>query len=239
LLRLIALTITIADYRNLPNYIAGIYSLEQWQMAIAFMDALILNDLGGSGGGTSGTVAIDQSTPGTTNLVQLPSTQRVVAAPKPFEVPFTITRPNNTTNYSIEQALNTSTTSTTVFSINLSSLGVIAGETIQIQNIVISSNANQTVLPQINVFVGNTTFASTNDGVPQDIPSSVVGHVIPCINTYALSSSSRCQSDPNPYLIQLASGNTTIYLATWFANAYTPIANEIFKLTIGGFVIGV
>lgn len=143
------------------------------------------------------------------------------------------TRPADTSTYAIGDAISTSTTAPAIFELDLSTIGAVAGQSIQIQELVICSSIKQSLLPLINCYLGPVTFTATNDNSPLDISDEVNesgGHVLNCDLQNSFANNSRVAYIGVPRQMVLASDNTKLYGALQAANAYVPGSAEKFTI---------
>ncbi|MEH2393698.1 MAG: hypothetical protein V7K21_19225 [Nostoc sp.] len=155
-----------------------------------------------------------------------------------FRAVANFTRPADTTQYTVNDAITNSTSAPTILTADLSSFGGTAGTFICFTNARVISDIAQTVLPFINVVIFGSTFTVTNDNSQLSIADATAqlgGQIIPCYNTYNFAANSRCVSDPGQWLMQLAS--TSIFFTLQAANAYIPGSGERFDVILEGFVL--
>lgn len=143
------------------------------------------------------------------------------------------TRPANTDVYAIGDAISTSTTAPAIFELDLSTVGAVAGQSIQIQELVICSSIKQPLLPLINCYLSPVTFAATNDNAALDVPDAINesgGHFLNCDVQNSFAGNSRCAYIGVPRQMVLASDNTKLFGALQAANAYIPGSVEKFTI---------
>lgn len=146
-------------------------------------------------------------------------------------------RPADTTTYAVGDAMTNSTSSPTVFQLDLSTVGAVNGQAIEIRKIAIISSAKQATLPLINAYLSSTTFTATNDNSALDIDDTTIesgGMFISCDEqNYTASNSIVAKSSLNSPMV-LAAADNKIYGTLQAANAYVPVSGE--KLTIVAWV---
>ena len=143
------------------------------------------------------------------------------------------TRPADTSAYAIGDAISTSTTAPAIFELDLSTIGAVAGQSIQIQELVICSSIKQSLLPLINCYLSPVTFTATNDNAAFDISDTVNesgGHFLNCDLQNSTASNSRCAYIGVPRQMVLAAADTKLYGALQAANAYVPGNGEKFTI---------
>lgn len=143
------------------------------------------------------------------------------------------TRPADTTTYAIGDAISTSTTAPAIFELDLSMIGAVAGQSIEIRELVICSSIKQTILPLINCYLSPVTFTATNDNAAFAISDAVNeggGHFLACDFQSYSASNSRCSYIGNARGFVLASDDTKLYGAMQTANAYVPGSEEKFTI---------
>ena len=143
------------------------------------------------------------------------------------------TRPANTDTYAIGDAISTSTSAPAIFELDLSTVGAVAGQSIQIQELVICSSIKQSLLPLINCYLSPVTFTATNDNAALDISDAVNeggGHFLNCDLQNYSNSNSRVSYIGVPRQMVLAAADTKLYGALQAANAYVPGSAEKFTI---------
>lgn len=143
------------------------------------------------------------------------------------------TRPANTTQYAIGDAITNSTSAPTVFDLDLASIGAVAGQSIRVEKLAIVSSIKQATLPLINAFLSSTTFAATNDNDALSIDDTTMeagGSWFACdIQNYTAVNSRAAYSGIAQPMV-LAANNTKLFGTTQAANAYTPGSKEKFTI---------
>lgn len=170
--------------------------------------------------------------------IKVNSRGELISSPNPFKTSANLTRPANTTQYAVKDAITDSTSAPTVLSFDFSSFDAVVNGFYRIYNARVISSIAQSTLPLINIILFNTSFTATNDNSALSIDDTTAqsgGIVIPCYNTYDLGANSRCVSDPGAiWQGQFSSSNTTIYGTLQAANAYTPGSGERFDVILEG-----
>ena len=142
-------------------------------------------------------------------------------------------RPSDTTPYATGDAVTNSTSSPTVFQLDLSSVGAVNGQSVEIRKIAIVSSTRQATLPLFNVYLSATTFAATNDNAALDIDDTTMeagGAWFACDEqNFTVSNSRVAKSNTNCPMI-LAAADTKFYGVLQAANAYTPVSGEKFTI---------
>jgi len=146
-----------------------------------------------------------------------------------------ITRPADTQAYTVGDAITNSTSAPTVFQLDLSSVGAVAGQSFEIRKIAIVSSVKQSTLPLINTYLSATTFTSTNDNAALAIDDTTMeagGCWVNLDEQNSTASNSRvAKSNLNAPMI-LAANDTKLYGTLQAANAYTPVSGEKFTIII-------
>lgn len=143
------------------------------------------------------------------------------------------TRPADTTAYAIGDSISNSTSAPVPFELDLSTVGAVAGQSIEIRELVICSSIKQPLLPLINCYLSPVTFAATNDNAALDISDEVNeggGHYLNCDLQNSSVSNSRCSYIGVARQMVLASDNTKLFGALQAANAYVPGSAEKFTI---------
>ena len=145
------------------------------------------------------------------------------------------TRPADTTPYTIGDSVTNSTSSPSVFQLNIGTLGASNGQSIEIRKIAVVSSAKQSTLPLFNVYLSSTTFTATNDNSALDIDDTTMesgGAWLSLDEQFYTNSNSRVsKSNANSPMV-LAANDTKIYGTLQAANAYTPVSGEKFTIII-------
>ena len=142
-------------------------------------------------------------------------------------------RPGDTAQYAIGDAITNSTSAPTVFSLDLATIGAVAGQSIEIRKLAIVSNIKQATLPLISVFLSSVTFAATNDNAALSIDDTTMeqgGSFFACDVQNSTALNARCAYIGPPQPMVLAAADTKLYGALQAANAYTPGSEEKFTV---------
>lgn len=142
-------------------------------------------------------------------------------------------RPADTTTYAIGDAITNSATEQVVFQLDLSTIGAVAGQSVEIRKIAVVSSTKQTLLPLVNVYLSNATFAATADNAALEIADATIelgGAWFKCDEqNYTGLNSSASKLNANEPII-LAAADTKLYGTIQAANAYVPISEEKFTI---------
>lgn len=142
-------------------------------------------------------------------------------------------RPSDTTAYTIGDAMTDSTSAPTILSIDLASVGAVAGQSVEIRKLAVVSSAKQATLPLINAYVSATTFTGTNDNAALSIDDTTMeagGAWLSCDVQNFTALNSRCAYVNVPAPMILAAADTKFYVTLQAANAYTPVSGEKFTV---------
>lgn len=147
-------------------------------------------------------------------------------------------RPGDITAYAIGDSISNSTSAPTVFELDLSTIGAVAGQSIEIRKLRVVSSIKQSLLPLINVFLSSTTFAATNDNAVLAIDDAIMelgGSWFNCDFQNYTSLNSQITYSGVPQPLVLAAADTKLYGTFQAANAYVPGNAE--KFTIIAWVV--
>lgn len=142
-------------------------------------------------------------------------------------------RPSDTTTYAIGDAMTNSTSAPVVFELDLSTIGAVAGQAVEIRKLAVVSSVKQSLLPLVNVFLSSTTFTATNDNSALSIDDTTMelgGSWFNCDLQNSTSLNSRVAYSGVPQPLVLAAADTKLYGTIQAANAYVPASAE--KLTV-------
>jgi hypothetical protein len=158
-----------------------------------------------------------------------------------FKATANFTRPSNTIQYSLNDAITNSTSAPAIMSFDLASFGAVVGQFFCITNARIVSSVKPTSAQlSANLWVFMNTFTATNDNAELSIDDATAqsgGIVIPCGNGYQTALNHRCLSDSGQWIGKLASADTKLYFTLQDAGAYTPQADERFDVVIEGMLL--
>lgn len=152
----------------------------------------------------------------------------------PIELSGSITRPSNTTQYSVNDVINSS--GATIPSLTLGNEHY--GSMIKISQITLTSSANQSTKPQITLHIWNEQPTSSAVFTDNAVMSLTGTEARKCLSSISLTKSvdlSSCfmlQSDlVLPIVVELKS---SLYYVLQVNNAYTPVSGEVFYLNVFG-----
>ena len=143
------------------------------------------------------------------------------------------TRPSDTTTYAVGDAITNSTSAPVVFELDLSTIGAVAGQAVEIRKLAVVSSASPALKLLANVFLSSTTFTATNDNSALSIDDTTMelgGSWFNCDIQNSTSLNSRVAYSGVPQPLVLAAANTKLYGTMQAANAYVPASAE--KLTV-------
>lgn len=168
-------------------------------------------------------------------LPSLPAGTNVIGKTgyKMVKVTTNFTRPADGVAYAVGDAITNSTTSPTVFQLDLGALGAVAGQAIEIRKLAVISSVKQSVLPLFNVFISDLTFTATNDNSALDITDASMeadGSWFNCDVQNYTASNSRVSYINVPMPMMLAAADTKLYGIIQAANAYIPVSGEKFTI---------
>jgi hypothetical protein len=158
-----------------------------------------------------------------------------------FKASTNFTRPANTTQYTLNDAITDSTSIPTIMSFDLASFGAVVGQFFCITNARVISSVKPTSAQLLaNLWVFMTTFTATNDNSELSIDDTTTqsgGLVIPCGNGYQTALNHRCVSDSGQWIGKLASNDTKLFFTLQDASGYTPQSGERFDVMIEGMLL--
>lgn len=143
------------------------------------------------------------------------------------------TRPADTATYAIGDSISNSTSAPVPFELDLSTIGVVAGQSIEIRELVVCSSIKQSLLPLVNCYLSPVTFAATNDNAALDISDEINeggGHFLNCDLQNSFANNARVSYIGVPRQMVLAAADTKLYGALQAANAYVPGNAEKFTI---------
>jgi len=147
------------------------------------------------------------------------------------------TRPADTTTYAIGDAITNSTSAPVPFELDLSTIGAVAGQAIEIRKLAIVSSISPPLKLLANVFLSSTTFAATNDNAALSIDDTTMelgGSWFNCdLQNYTALNHTVAYSGIAQPLV-LAAEDTKLYCTIQAANAYVP--GNVEKYTIIGWI---
>ncbi len=151
---------------------------------------------------------------------------------KLVKVSTSFTRPADTTQYAVGDAITNSTSAPVPFQLDLTSI-VNGGRGIEIRKIAVVSSAKQSTLPLINVFLCPETFDATNDNSALSITDAVQengGGWLNCDVQNYTALNSRVAYVGLPVPIVMPSDSQKLYGTLQAANTYTPVSGEKFTI---------
>lgn len=145
----------------------------------------------------------------------------------------TLTRPDNTTQYAIGDALSDSASSPSV--LELESVAhksdLVDYVKMNLIGVNIRSNAKQGTLPQINLVIFKTAPTAQNDNSAfsvDDTENKEIVAVIPTPTFYTSALNCFGTKDNIKVPLRMDANETSLYIVPVLANDYTPIAEEEF-----------
>lgn len=143
------------------------------------------------------------------------------------------TRPADTTTYAAGDAITNSTSAPVVFELDLSTIGAVAGQSVEIRKLAIVSSASPTLKLLANVFLSSVTFIATNDNSALSIDDTTMelgGSWFNCDLQNSTAANSRVAYAGIAQPIVLAAADTKLYGTIQAANAYVPASGEKFTI---------
>ncbi|MBD2201800.1 hypothetical protein H6G33_10615 [Calothrix sp. FACHB-1219] len=175
--------------------------------------------------------------------------------PRGFKLFTGFSRPSDTTQYSIGDAITHRTpsgggpqelmgflpnpTNTTPIAIDLSTFGAQPGDFFSITNVKVIFGTAQSILPIVNVFMFNEPFTVTEDNAPLAVPDevSITGAVIvPCGDPYTLIDNSVAASEHGEWSGQLSETYTELFIILQAASNYAPASAEDIGIVVEGYI---
>jgi hypothetical protein len=141
-------------------------------------------------------------------------------------------RPNDTTPYSVGDAISNSTSAPTAFILDFSDILDLNGA-FEVRKLTVVSSVKGATLPIINVYLSSSTFATSNDNAALDLTDAVQesgGAWFLCETQNYTASNSRCSYVGTPTPMILDGTTQKLYGTFQAANAYTPAAQEKFTI---------
>ena len=143
------------------------------------------------------------------------------------------TRPTDTNTYAIGDAITNSTSAPTVFEWDLSTIGAVAGQAIEVRKLAVVSSISPALKLLANVFLSSTTFSATNDNSALSIDDTTMelgGSWFNCDlqNSTTLNHTVAYSGIAQPLV--LAAADTKLYGTIQAANAYVPGNAEKFTI---------
>jgi len=159
-----------------------------------------------------------------------------------FKVSTTLTRPNDTITYTAKDALTNalSSASPLVFE----NIGQSNGQVVTLNEVLITSSAKQSILPQLNLWLFNSIPTAPNDNDPFSITDAENNNVEAIIPLYQAFDTSNTSSTITNCRLEAANLNRQLHLKQnqtilWgliqVVNSYAPVAEEVFGITLKGY----
>lgn len=142
-------------------------------------------------------------------------------------------RPGDTVTYSIGDSISNSTSAPVPFELDLSTIGAVAGQPIEIRKLAVVSSIKQSLLPLVNVFLSSVTFSATNDNAALSIDDTTMelgGSWFNCDLQNSTLLNSRVAYSGLAQPLVLAAADTKLYGVMQAANAYVPGDSEKFTI---------
>ncbi len=147
-----------------------------------------------------------------------------------------VTRPANTTQYTIGDSINTAAGA--VIELDLGAESVKPGQWLILKKVTVHSTAAQGTLPQITVVLSPTSFLEADSGVTMTdndalaLPAATAKAAFPvaCSTGITYATNSVCHSGAIDQPVKLA--GTKLYAVLQAINAYTPISGEVFTVRL-------
>lgn len=152
---------------------------------------------------------------------------------KLVKVTANFTRPTDTNQYAVGDAITNSTSAPAVFQLDLGAAGAVNGQAIEIRKLAVVSSIKQSVLPFINAYLSNVTFTATNDNSAMDIDDTTMyagGAWLNCEVRNYTASNSRVAYLGCAQPMVLAAADTKLYGELQATNTYTPGNAEVFTI---------
>lgn len=147
-----------------------------------------------------------------------------------------VQRPANTTAYTVEDAITSSTSAPSA--LYIPNIVDTSGGAFFINEVIITSSAAQAVLPYFKLFISDTYFVPTNDNAAFDISeaeNNANTTLITLNEQGSFVNSSRVAATNLQQIFKTNSGDKGVYVGIIADNAYTPVSAERFKITLKGY----
>lgn len=144
-----------------------------------------------------------------------------------------LTRPADTTQYAVADALTDSTSAPTA--LNFEKVGQSNGQKVSIVGAMITSTAKQTTLPQLDLWLFKTAPTATNDNSAFALTDA---HNDECVGIVEFDSwkysANNSRSDVNTINlpVELDQDDLDLYGLLVLKNTYTPVSGETFKVSL-------
>jgi hypothetical protein len=152
------------------------------------------------------------------------------------------TRPANTTQYAIGDAVSDSTSSPTV--LEFANIATNVTKTIIIQEVMITSSAAQATLPQFKLWLFNASPTAINDNsaftltdAENNTCQATIELTSPNVISSKATNNSRLEITNLQRIIRAGSSSLSLYGLLEARNAYTPISGEIFTIALKGILL--
>ena len=142
-------------------------------------------------------------------------------------------RPSNTDAYAVGDAVTNSTSAAAVFQLDLSTIGAVNGQSVEIRKLAVVSSAKQATLPLFKAYLSSTTFMATNDNAALDIDDTTMeagGSWFNLDTQNSTASNSRVANVGVHEPMILAAADNKIYGILQANNAYVPVSGEKFTI---------
>ena len=154
----------------------------------------------------------------------------------PVIVSCAFSRPADTTQYAIGDAISDSTSAPTV--LTFSDVGTDFAQFFTLDFVIVTTTAKQSTLPQINLWLFDAAPTAVNDNAAfalSDAENDSVLRVVELTSVYSATNNARLENFACESLLRMGSTTKNLYGALVAANTYTPVASETFNVTIGGY----
>lgn len=162
----------------------------------------------------------------------------VVGGAKYFELSANLTRPANTTAYTAGDAVSDGIPSLLEF--DLSAVGAVAGQAIQIVGAVVAVGTPWLASPMFTLWISNDSdFAATADNSPISVADAINEACIrvKCQETGSSALNQRAESGAISEFYELASDDTKLYVQPALTNAPTPVSGDKITATLRGLLL--
>lgn len=150
-----------------------------------------------------------------------------------IETSFTITRPSNTTQYAVNDALAASTSA--AYAIEVENVGKTVSDNVKIVGGYVTSTNTAALLPSLMVYLFNSPPASAVDNAAFTITDDENNNVVATItfdDWEKTAANSRGQKDSIHIPAKCGGSTTSLYALVKVLNTYTPASAEVFKFNL-------
>lgn len=150
-----------------------------------------------------------------------------------FSITTSITRSTDATQYTAGDAITSATTTPLTFS----NIGVNAGQTVLVTDILVTSSVKGAASPLMNIWLFNATPTATADNSAlalSDAQNNTVEAVIPMSEGYTATNNARLEKYGSPRQITLGSTTRDLFALLEATSTYTPTASEVITVTLKG-----